>query len=360
MKTKMGALEKTTIGKAMKFGYSNARVKAMKQSLLSEKETNTLIEADDVAEVYTLLEKTPYKEDLIAGALKERTMADRIEFATTKNLSRTLKKIVKIVPKDTQGAVIALFQKYELNNIKTILTSKHIGEPKEKIEPIIMESMVLSKGKMNKLLNAKDVKEAVILLSGTQYGAVLEKQAKEYEKAGDITKLLFALDNYYYTKISAVVKNNLGDERIITKMLKAQADIKNISNICRAVKDGISEDKVTGMLIEGGNIGKDRLLKASRAKNVEEAAKNFISNYPLQKAIEEYKKTGSLIPIEMELEKNVARTGLKVLRNSVLSLGAIAGFLFLKEEEINNIRKIVRCKEFNLPNEKIREMTVIV
>ncbi|HZX20669.1 MAG TPA: V-type ATPase subunit, partial [archaeon] len=203
-------------------------------------------------------------------------------------------------------------------------------------------------------------RECISVLAGTEYGTVLDRQYKEYEKTLEISVLLFALDDYYYSKIPQIAGSEFGDERIILKMLKAQADIKNISNACRAVSGGMNVEKVEELMIKSGNIPMEVLGKACHAKNVEEAVKIFDKYYPLSKALEEYKKTGSLIPIEMELERNVAKKGLKVLRNSVLSLGSIAGFLLLKEEEVSNIRKIVRCKEFNLPNEKIKEMMVVV
>jgi len=44
----------------------------------------------------------------------------------------------------------------------------------------------------------------------------------------------------------------------------------------------------------------------------------------------------------------------------MMSIGAIAGFLFLKEEEMNNIRKIVRGKALGLPAERIAEMLILV
>ncbi|HZX20067.1 MAG TPA: V-type ATPase subunit, partial [archaeon] len=169
----MGIAGTESLVKALEFGYANARVKAMKQSLLSEKELNALAEAKSIGELYSLLEKTQYREDLVASALKERTIEDQIEFATTKNFSRTLKKIVKITPEKARQSIMEMFGKYDINNIKTILVNKHLGEAKEKIEPFIMEPISISKGKMNKIMDAKNVREAINNLAGTEYGTVL-------------------------------------------------------------------------------------------------------------------------------------------------------------------------------------------
>ena len=126
-------------------------------------------------------------------------------------------------------------------------------------------------------------------------------------------------------------------ERIILEMLKAQIDAKNISAILRAKNAGIEEAKISALVLGRGSLSREKVEKAVKAKNAEEAAKVFEKEFGLSKAIESFTKTGSLIPIEVELEKGVARKGLKVLSRSVLSKGAIAGLLFLKEEEVNNI-----------------------
>ena len=56
----------------------------------------------------------------------------------------------------------------------------------------------------------------------------------------------------------------------------------------------------------------------------------------------------------------MARRSLKALRTSIMSIGAIVGFLFLKEGEMSNIQKIVRGKALGLPAEKVSQMLVFV
>ncbi len=356
----MSAIENSVNVRAITMGYANARVKAMKQSLLTQKETDALAEAGNLDEAYALIEKTQYRQDLVASALMEKSLADQIEMATAKNFSRTLKKIIGFTPKKVRAKIMEMFEKYEVNNIKLILLSKHLGEPKEKIAIFMIETGILPRNSTNRALDAKSVKEAVSAMSGTVYGTVLEKAMRKYEKEKDIAVLASALDEYYYRKLPRIAKNPYGDERLILNMLKAQVDAKNVSTVLRAKKEALKDDKIAEFLIPEGSIPKEKLLQAASAKSVEDAAKHFEKNFGLGKAIEEYRKTGSLIPIEIEAEKAVARKGLGLLRTSVLSIGAIAGFLFLKEEEMANIRKIVRAKEYNLPPERIRGMIVQV
>ena len=51
--------------------------------------------------------------------------------------------------------------------------------------------------------------------------------------------------------------------------------------------------------------------------------------------------------------------GLKAFRLSTVSVGSIVGFLYLKEAEVGNLRKIVRGIEFNVSEEKIRENLLV-
>ncbi len=357
----MGILyEAGIVERAINFGYANARVKAMKGLLLSEKETVAMMDAKNPDEVYSLLEKTPYRQDLVGSAMKGRSISDQIELACTKNFSRLLKKIRALTPKDAQKKMDELFEKYDIENLKTILITKHLGEGKETAASLITETGVLSKGLLNRMLDAKGLKEAVAELGGTPYGSLLEKAMGKYGKEREINTLISSLDEYYYRKLPQIVRNPYGDERIILNMLKAQGDLKNVSNVLRAKKAGMKEDRIAELLISGGSITRDSLMQAASAKNVEEAAKAFEKNYKIGKALEEFRKTGSLIPVEVEIEKGIAKKALTGLRTSVLSLGAIAGFLLLKEQEVANIRKICRAKEFSLPAEKIMEMVVLV
>src|SRR3989338_1949288 len=111
----MISIERSLAVRALTFGYANARVKAMKQSLLSSRETQALAEAKDNEELFVLLERTSYKHDLVSGALREKTIPDQIELACSHNFSGTLEKIIQITPKKHREKIRKLFEKYEIN-----------------------------------------------------------------------------------------------------------------------------------------------------------------------------------------------------------------------------------------------------
>ena len=77
-------------------------------------------------------------------------------------------------------------------------------------------------------------------------------------------------------------------------------------------------------------------------------------------AEQSYRQDGQLSHFEVVFERSLARKSLHALRRSMMSIGTIVGFLFLKEEEMRNIQKIVRGKELGMPPEKIAEMLIFV
>ncbi len=120
-------------------------------------------------------------------------------------------------------------------------------------------------------------------------------------------------------------------------------------------------------MVEGGNFAHKQLEKMAGAKSVEEVAKIassfFISETgkgEFASAQQKFNEDGQLSHFEVVFENSLARKSLHTLRKSMMSIGAIAGFLLLKEEEMGNIRKIVRGKGLHLPMEKIAEMLVLV
>lgn len=341
----------------LKFGYANARVKAMKQSLLQKRELDAIAETSSLPEIYALLERTPYRQDIVDASLKESPLPDQIELACTRNFSRALKKVLKVIPEDARPVIMGLFERYEIENIKLIISGKQSGLDKERISAMVVETGFLPRGVLARMIAAHSVKEAISALEGTPYHAAISAATK---KEFTLEKALAAIDSHYYGKISAIAEKFLGEETLILGMMKAQVDAKNISVVLRAKKENLPEKQIIGMILATGNITKEKIKSAISAKTVEEAAKILDAGFGLSNAIEQYRKGGSLISIEIAVEKGMARKGLHVLRRGVLSVSAIAGFLLVKEEEVNNIRKIVRAKEFGIAPEKLKEMLVAV
>lgn len=341
--------------RSVKYGYANSRTKAMRSTLLAKKDLEALIESKNTQEIVGLLSRTSYSQDLIQEAVSF-SRADLIEIALTKNFSRTLKKLVKISPKDDSAKISEVFKRYDILNIKNVLLGVHLREPKQKTHLLLIDSPSFSQGFLKNLADSTTIKEVVEKLKGTQYYLPLSQTLAMYEKNRDIGEVIFSLESYYHKQVSAGTKSSeLG--KTVKTMLDSEIDAKNIMTILRGKKEGFDSKKILGLLIKGGRVPTQELEKMVAAKSVEEAI-SIQGVFDLSAALSEYKKNSSLVHFENALEQSISGRGLKELRKSVLSLSAIVGFLFLKEKEVKDVRKIVRTKEFGLPVEEIKKLVV--
>ena len=63
---------------------------------------------------------------------------------------------------------------------------------------------------------------------------------------------------------------------------------------------------------------------------------------------------------QVELEGRLYLMGLKAFRHSTLSVGSVVGYLYLRETEVGNLRRIARGMEFNVPKDRIQETLVVI
>ncbi|MDO8339260.1 MAG: ATP synthase A1 subunit C [Candidatus Burarchaeum sp.] len=341
----------------LRYAYSNARVKGMRAHLLSQQQIEELTAARSVEELMGMLNNMGYREDFVKPAVKYGG-ADLVELALGRNMARTFTKVLGFTPKHGKATVAALIDKWDVHNIKTILLAKSVGEDSKRIEPFLVNAGSLGEDKVGELLRKENVKGVVEELQGTEYREPLAETYGEYEKRGEISVLLTALDSFYYARLPSRIRASHRDEHVILGLVKTEVDAKNIMNVLRARKAGMKAEAMRGMLVGTGTLAKRDLEALIECENIEAIVAELRRNYDLQGALEKFRQDSSLAHFEVELERRIVERGLLELRRSMFSVGAIASFLFLKEQEIGNIRKIVRGVEFGVPREEIKVMVV--
>jgi vacuolar-type H+-ATPase subunit C/Vma6 len=176
-----------------------------------------------------------------------------------------------------------------------------------------------------------------------------------------------ALDFYYYEMASSIMASGEKEAQVIVTLLSFEADAKNIMTILRLKRGGADKKTIMTHMVGGGRISKARLEKIASGKDVHESAQLSTVFFMTKTGRDEfaaaeqmYKKDGQLSHFEVVFERSIARRSLHALKRSIMSIGAIVGFLFLKEEEMHNIQKIVRGKALGLPPEKVSQMLTFV
>ena len=377
----IGAIRSRLSFRPLIYGYSNARVRAMRTALLSRRQAEDLLKVHSSAAVAEYLMRTGYRDDF-AHMPARITEEERVEIATSRNFARTAQKLLRITPGQGRPTLLAFLGRYDIHNLKAILLARKLNRGNEEAMGLLVPAGSLTQPELGRMLSAKspDALYEAIRASGfgakflssasikriprAQIRAALQHTGSE-QAWPDL--LIAALDSFYYEVASAAARASEKDSDILLNLVRSEADAKNAMTIMRMKKGGAGKSAVMKSLVGGGNFTPKQLGKMGGAKDFHDVAKLasgfFISETgkaEFASAEKRYKEDGQLSHFEVVFESSIARRSLRVLRRSMMSIGAIAGFLFLKEEEMNNIRKIVRGKALGLPTEKIAEMLVIV
>lgn len=336
-----------------RYAYANARVKAMKSRLIPRSRIRELIDVNSASEVAAVLEQFEYRDELLELGLRHRG-ADLVEFALSRNLAKAGRKLLMIMPERDKPVLASLLRRWDIHNLKTIMAGKHLRKSADSIEPFLVAAGELSTALLARLLEQPDVASVITALAGTEYAKRLQPLADAYASGKGVLPLLNALDAQYYEMLSAEA---LGIRDPHAKaLLKDEIDTKNVMSIMRAKANGVPADAAEKWLIAGGSLGTSMLRNLLAMGSVLEVAESVKARFNLEKELEHYKEDGSLAHFEAAMERGIAERGASALASSCLSICAVLGYLYLKEIEVGNIRKIVRAKEFALPKGSITGM----
>lgn len=359
----MGAIAGGRLGflDPLTYGYSNARVRASRTLLVKKSQIAELIDVRTMPAAIELLERTPYKQDLVAAGPQAATL-EHVELALGRHFARIAQKIRRITPKQDRGVVDAFLYRWDAHNLRALLLSKKAGKEQPHL---YVPAGSLADRHLLSLAAAHDVRSFLQKLRATPFGAAFfaskigrgllgKKMQPGFESAQDA---ISAFEMFYFWNLENAISPRIKDGRAILLLSKAEIDAKNISTMLRLRKAGLSPEEALQYAIDGGTLSKSQMAHIAKLESVSDAIKFVSKKFPVKVPEKHSEKVSAL---ETGLEKYLAISALRTLRRSMLSVGAIIGFLFLKEEEMNNIRKAVRSKTLGLTKEQVLEMLVEV
>ena len=354
--------------RAQKYGYSNARVKAMKGLLLKSSILDEMIRVGTVEGVIELLQRTGYKPDF-AGASAYGGSA-LVESAASRNFSRTVRKLLKITPKSDKPALSAILIRWDLFNLKTLMHAKRLKRSYEQVQPYLIDVGGLSEDDFRRIMKADEntlMKELRRTSLGQKMLSIgtgqLTKRMKEtftnaLRSLDTFMQMETIIDAYIYLFMDQALSEVGGSEiGAFRQVLKKEIDAKNIMIIERLKKHSTPREKIIDSLIRGGTLSDALISRAIDAKDLQSVISLM---KPKFRRLELKSDKVALADLEIALEKSMAAQRLLAFHRGVLSVGVIIGFLLLKEEELNNLRKIAKGKEYHISESEVREMLVIV
>ncbi len=338
------------------FAYVNARVRSMESRLLDEHKINELIEAAGMSEFVGFLEDTDY------GAYLSDSNNDSIgiEKALNTHLAHVYKTLVNMSP-DKARNILKLFEKkFDVQNIKTLLRAKYVGLNAEETFNLIIPLGTIPENKLRELCEARTVEEVLNGLEGTEYSKILSNELAMYEQTGRLSSFELALDKYILENLWKSVGIEGTTEDIFKEFVGAMIDIENLKVILRAKSDNISsEDTLNYILNVGYELAPWKLKELAESESIEgiiSALEGTKYGSIISENLEEYEKTGSVYVFEKALDKYLAEVGKKVSLRQPFGVGPIIGLITAKEQEIKNLKIIIKGKIEGLSSNQIREL----
>ena len=337
------------------YTYPNARVRARKGRLITDKQYTEILESQNIEEVKNYLRGIPEYAKYIDEFPLEKALDTQ--------LAETYDLIARIAPDNSKDAFKFLLKKWDIKNIKSIIIAKEVGLNDEETLNLVVPFGELS-DKLNTLIDADSVDEVLNNLEGTDYAPILEDAIPRYKESGILLPIEASLDKYLLENLLRTAATPEDDNTaFLHEYIGNIVDITNIKIILRAKVDGLKfEDIEPYMISDGYQIREWKLKDLMESEDVSGVVNGLEgTDYApmLSDSLNDYTETGSIETFEKALENHINETAKKISLKNQFGLGPMIGFLNKKEKEIKNLKIIVRGKrEQELSPTAIKEMLV--
>ncbi len=342
--------------------YCSATISAWEARLLPEARLMELADAPGVVNIFAALDDTDYRHQL-AGIQREGEInMVEVENAFRDNSNARYLELLKMVPKERKETIRRVLQRTELWDLKAIIAAIHNKTPKDERLKEFMHSPTISRERLEMLASSESFEQLLEFLKESEYFSVLSGALREYEERGLIA-LLSALDRYYYTSLWRDVLRVKAQRSILMSLVGCEIDIVNLKLILRLKREGAKPEEIDRYLIRPSYMLTEWMLRDMVVAEDIRSAVDIVSRTPYGKIL-----LDTLPQIEAQglfaIERALDEMQLKVFRwlalTRLFSIAPALSYFYLKENEMRNLRAIIRLKADKVETQKIKETIVRV
>lgn len=336
------------------YAYTTTRVRAMKSKLIPSNTYQQLMNMG-VDQITRFIGELEYKGDVDELAMRYQGI-DLIEHALNRNLAVTYNKLLRISEGEINHLISIYLEKYDVWNIKTILRGKYSKASNEEILSSIIAAGKLPYTFLSELISKSSIDDIINSLSHTPYYSIL----KEYN-GNNLSTVEDKIDKKYYEDLfSYVISQKSEDTKLFSNFIMTEIDVKNLSTLIRLRKYGLTDPIMQNLFIDGGLKFKlkdlENMLSMSQEDLNNELSKHSNWSELIEHTDSEIK---SLAGFEGVLKKITLKSALTLSHANPLSIIPIMDFIVSKQNEVNNLRLIIRGKALNLTDDEIKSQLVI-
>jgi V/A-type H+-transporting ATPase subunit C len=220
-----------------------------------------------------------------------------------------------------------------------------------------LEAGLIKKDKLEGLADTKDILECVSSLEDTDYGPWVSKISEPILPE----KVDYALNDHLQTIYKKVIRSVPPSVASVFQEFLRFWDARNITFCLRAIKADLPIEDRKLYVADIGILPSATIKSLMESKNMEEAISQLEStDYGpiISNAMQDSKKTESLLPIEVAIDKYV----IEHIYSRIASTGepalAVALQLLGTRADLTNLKTAIRCKKDDI-DEKVLESYII-
>jgi len=326
--------------KDTRYAYTTGRIRALELDLLEEADFSRMKQVDKVGEVLGILGKIfPYSESM--KDIKE----EEFEKGLDKELKRTHRELRHFCPEP--DLVDLFWLENDFYNLKVLLKI-HLQEKlfKEVFTPLKPDLSLAGTLDIRVLREAVEKEDFTQLSSGIR--ALLEKFFSLMENNPHPRFLDVFLDGQFFQWL--LLKTQKYSDSFFTHLIQLWIDSFNIKSFLRIKSWEKEKELLEEVLVEGGLLGKERLLHLAY-QGIQALVDEFKNvNYPeaVKEALEEWEKEGSLFGLDKFFNECILKhtyCGFYI----TFAREPLVNYVFLKKREIKRLRIILRSKLAGIP-----------
>ena len=341
------------------YPYAYVRTVVMRTLLFRKDDYDKMLKMG-FSEIAKFLQDSNYKIEIDSLAVSY-SGADLLELALSRSLAASFKKLMRISSYEIGLVVREYSMRKDIDDIKAIIRGKFTNAEEKAIMGCVTAAGTLSREFLDLLLKKDSVEEVLKANSIVDFN-LLKEGIKELNEKNSLMGIENAFDKYYYTHLIKFSASLSRQGRLLREFLLKEVEVSNILTILRLKRAKTDASLVKEFIISCGDKAKDsRITRLAELADFEKLLKELEKteySSAVSKGIEEFRKSGSLIMLEIGLFKYLLARSTLFMHQHPLSVDTIIGYMFAKDMEVRNLKIIVKGKQLGLSEDFIRGQLV--
>jgi len=342
------------------YGYINARIRGLRSKLLDRKDIESFWNVKAIDDVIQKLKGTDYGTQL--GQLSSKYEGlNLIEHSMSENLSFNLRKLLDISSEEPNRLISILLKKWDSTNLKSILRGKHSGASSQEVAEALVPAGELGRTLLFKLNETDSVKHLIDTLTTWHLDIArpLNNAFKDYGISSDLSILEKVINEFYFTQTVETILGKDINSRMTKEVFQSEIDLLNIVNALKLVSEKVRPEEGKYTFLNGGK--KDfesyfvRLLGSNSIEELCSRLPESPYGASARDGLMTYAQSGSLSDIERSLEKGLINMYVKMYYEYPLTIAVPIGYIWMKCNEVINLRIVIRAKAFDIPETIAKE-----